>query len=195
MALLRSASIVPFYLLIVAGAAVQNFVPIPITDIIVLFGAFIMAASHESGIGVFMAAWLGNAGFAVIMYGVARYYRSRNAEPRIVRWILRGDKRAERKWAFMPVFLSCFLPVRPLLPVLAGLGTVPFWRLMLPIGVAAGLWYGGVVIVGTASGHNFGAVLRAFDEYRLHFAIAGAVLTALVLLWWIVRRRRRRAST
>ena len=190
--LLRGASTVPFYLLVIAAAAAQNVIPIPITDVMVLFAAFLMEAAHESALGVFFAAWMGNVGLAAIMYGFARYYRVRFAEPRFVRWLLRGKSRTEqRNWEPLPVLVSCFLPVRPLLPVLAGLADVAFWRVLMPITLAAGAWYGGLTAVGAFGGHNFNAVMRTFALYRTRFGILAVVLTVLAVAWWWIRRRRR----
>lgn len=190
---MRSASTVPFYLLVGAAAAVQNFIPVPITDILVLFAAFLMTAGHATGYGVFLSAWLGNVGVAAVMYGIGRYYRVEHGEPRVIRWMLRrhGDSTRPRSWQPVPVFVSCFLPVRPLLPIMGGLANVTFWRVLLPITVAAGLWYAGVVLVGSLGGHNFDAVMRTFDLYRGRFGVAAVTLTLAAALLWLVRRRRR----
>ena len=180
-----------------AAAAVQNIVPIPVADLVVLFGAFIVATHPLGWLAVFLAAWIGNAGVALLIYALARYYRSGRAEPRFVHWLLAKRDTdphaadAPRSWDLFPVFVGCFLPVRPLLPILAGLGGIPFWRLLLPVGGAAAAWYTGIVLVGSTSGRNFQAVSRAFAQYNREFTLATVALLAAAAVFWLIRRRRR----
>ncbi len=174
----------------------QNIAPIPVADIVVLFAAFLLATTHLGWLAVFLAAWLGNAGLALVLYGLARHYRVRRPESRLVRWLLRsrgsdGEQRP-RDWHVLSVFVGSFLPVRPLLPLLAGLGGVAFWRLAVPLAAAAGVWYAGIVLVGTTGGRSFGAVSRAFATYTNEFTLGVIVLTGVALAWWLVRRRRSR---
>ena len=176
------------------AAAAQNVIPLPVADLVVLFGAF-LAARYEFGwAGVFLAAWIGNAGTAAILYGMARHYRDRRPESRVVRWLLKGGNAHNgervRDWHPFHVFVASFLPVRPLLPVFAGLGGVPFWRSMLPLAAAAGAWYAGVVLVGATGGRNFPSVMRAFAAYNREFLYVTVGLVAVTVVWWWVRRRR-----
>ena len=181
-----------------AAAAVQNIVPIPLADLVVLFGAFLVATHPLGWLEVLLAAWIGNAGVAMLVYGVARFYRSGRTEPRFVRWLLArrdADARAgdaPRRWDLFSVFVGCFLPVRPLLPVLAGLGGISFWRLLLPLGGAAAAWYAGIVLVGATGGRNFQSVTRTFAAYSHEFLLATLALAVLAVVWWMVRRRRSR---
>lgn len=185
----------PFYLLVGGSAAVQNVVPIPVADLVVLFGAFLMATSFPSIAGVFLAAWLGNAGVAAIIYFVARHYRARRPQSRLVRRLLKGgdaeSPQAPRKWDPFSVFVASFLPARPLLPVFGGLGGVAFWRVVAPIGAAAAAWYTAIVLVGTTGGRNFQAVTGEFATLnRWLLWVVGALVVAAAA-WWLVRRHRR----
>ncbi len=165
-------------------------------DLIVLFAAFLLATTHLGWLSVFLAAWLGNAGLALAFYAVARHYRRRRPDARLVRWLLRArgaDSQARtRDWHVASVFVGSFLPVRPLLPILAGLRGVRVWRLAVPLAAAAGLWYAGIVLVGTTGGRSFGAVAHAFAAYTREFTIGVVVLAVVFAIWWLIRRRRRR---
>ena len=178
------------------AAAAQNVIPLPIADLVVLFGAFLAARFEFGWAGVFLAAWIGNAGTAAILYGLARRYRDRRPESRVVRWLLKGrssrDGERVSDWHPFHVFVASFLPVRPLLPVLAGLGGVSFWRLILPLATAAGAWYAGLVLVGATGGRNFPSVLRAFAAYSREFLYVTVGLVAVTVVWWWFRRRRTR---
>ncbi len=177
-----------------SAAGVQNVAPIPVADIVVLFGAFLLATTHLGWLAVFLAAWLGNAGLALVLYVVARHYRARRPNSRVVRWLLRlrgGDERL-RDWNLLSVFVGSFLPVRPILPIVAGLGGIAFWRLALPLAAAAGVWYAGIVLVGTTGGRSFGQVAATFAEYSRAFALGTGAVVVLLAIWWLARRRRSR---
>ncbi len=177
-----------------SAAGVQNVAPIPVADIVVLFGAFLLATTHLGWLAVFLAAWLGNAGLALVLYVVARHYRARRPESGVVRWLLRlrGSDPRLRDWNLLSVFVGSFLPVRPILPIVAGLGGVAFWRLALPLAAAAGLWYAGIVLVGTTGGRSFGQVTAAFAGYSRVFTLATVAAVVVVAVWWLVRRGRSR---
>lgn len=174
----------------------QNVAPIPVADIVVLFAAFLLATTHLGWVGVFLTAWLGNAGLALVIYALARHYRERRPDSRVARWLLRArgadEQQRPRDWHVASVFVGSFLPVRPLLPVLAGLGGVAFWRLAVPLAAAAGAWYAGIVLVGTTGGRSFAAVARAFATYTREFTFAVLGLTALFVMGWLIRRHRSR---
>jgi membrane protein DedA with SNARE-associated domain len=194
-ALLRSAPPLPFYLLVCAAASAQNLVPVPVADLLVLFGAFLVARAPGGWAGVLACAWIGNVGTAAGFYAAASLYRSRRSRPRILRWLLaRAGAQGEvpTRWNFWAVFLGSYLPIRPVLPVIAGLAGVRIGRLFRPLGLAAALWYVGVVSIGTLGGRDLAAVTRVFAEYERIATIA--LLTALVVAvaWWLWRRRRRR---
>jgi membrane protein DedA with SNARE-associated domain len=192
--LLRNAPPLPFYLFVGAAAAIQNAIPLPMADVAVLFAAFLVAAAHASSVAVFAAAWLGNTGGATMLYFLAGRYRNRFPRSWVVRRLLKGSgshAKELRHWDVFSVFVAAFLPVRPLLPVYAGLHHIPFWRVLLPIGLAAALWYAGVVLIGTTGGANFQAVARTFAAYNRLFTVAVIGLAAIAASWWLVRRLRR----
>lgn len=197
--LLRSAPPLPFHLLVGLAAAAQNLIPVPVTDLLVLFAAFLKAPVHGGWVGVLGCAWLGNVGLAASFYGLARLYRARRSQPPIIRWLLshlrRHGAKAPERWTIGALFVSSYLPVRPLLPVIAALAGVPLWRALVPLGLAAALWYGGVVQVGTEAGRNFDAVARAFAGYEHDATIVVGALLAAGIGWWLARRIRRDAET
>ena len=192
LALLRNESGLPFYLLVGAAAAIQNVIPIPAADVAVLLAAFLTAAVHSGSLGVFLAAWCGNTGGAAILYLLAHRYRASFPNSWLVRRLLERRRTDEpRKWDVRSVFVGSFLPVRPLLPVYAGLHHIAFWRVVLPLGLAAALWYGGVVALGTTGGQNFDVVARTFARYNRGFSIGALGVAAVAATWWLVRRRSR----
>ncbi len=107
----------------------------------------------------------------------------------------RPQTKAPVRWDLVSIFVASFLPVRPLLPVYAGLGRVAFWRLIVPVGAAAGAWYAGIVLIGVTGGKNFRTVLRAFSLYSREFTIAVLALTAVAVAWWWLRRHRRHSTS
>jgi membrane protein DedA with SNARE-associated domain len=101
---------------------------------------------------------------------------------------------ASQRWGVGAVFISSFLPVRPLLPVLGGIANIPFARVGLPIVAAAGSWYAGIVFIGMQGGKNFEAVIRSFRAYTNIFVIITIVATALYISWWLLHRNKGRSA-
>lgn len=193
--MLENAPTLPFYLLVAGAAVIQNAIPLPMADLAVLFAAFLVAATHASAVAVFAAAWAGNTGGASLLYYLAYRYRNSFPQSWLVRRVLKRrvtEGQSPRRWDLASVFVGSFLPVRPLLPVYAGLHQIAFWRVMLPIGGAAALWYAAVVLIGTTGGDNFPAVARTFASYNRVFTVVVVGLVAAAGLWWLVRRRLRR---
>jgi membrane protein DedA with SNARE-associated domain len=183
---------------VAAAAALQNVIPIPTSDLVVLFAAFLAGAGRASPVGVFLAAWIGNAVVADAIYVLARHYRSHFLGSRIGKLMMRGGNIeravAAQQWGVGAVFISAFLPVRPLLPVLGGIGNVPFWKIALPIAAAAGCWYAGIVFIGMQGGQKFEGVIRSF---RVYTKVGIAITVAATLgwfVWWLLHRNKGRTA-
>jgi membrane protein DedA with SNARE-associated domain len=178
------------YLVIGAGAAVENVVPPIPADTFVLLGAFIAASGRASPWLVFLVTWGANVGSAVGVYALARRYGSAFFERAPGRWLLR--KRQLRKiggfyerHGSVAIFFSRFLPAfRAIVPVFAGVSQVPLLRVLVPMAAASAGWYGVLVILGTTAGRNLDAILAAFDRASLVLLVVAVILIALAGRWW-----------
>jgi membrane protein DedA with SNARE-associated domain len=60
------------------------------------------------------------------------------------------------------------------------------------MGVASGLWYGGITYLAFTAGANFDALqARITSSQRWVGIIASTIVLAGLLLWWLRRRARR----
>lgn len=183
------------YIVVGAGAAVENiFPPIP-ADTFVVVGAFLSAEGRATGLGVFGVTWATNTGTALLTYALARRWGRTFLDTRPGRWLLR-PRQLERLEALYNghgakiIFFSRFLPAfRVLVPVFAGISHLAFWRTALPVAVAAAVWYGVLVYLGVVFGRNWRLILAALgDVNTILLTIAGLLAVALTVLWWRTRR-------
>ncbi len=183
------------YIVVGAGAAIENiFPPIP-ADTFVVLGAFLSAEGRATGLGVFGVTWATNTATAWLTYALARRWGRPFLRTRPGRWLLR-PRQLERLEALYKghgakiIFFSRFLPAfRVLVPVFAGISHFAFWRTALPIAGASAIWYGLLVYVGVVFGRNWRVILEALGNVNsVLVTIAGLLAVALAVLWWRTRR-------
>lgn len=191
--------LVLIYLIIGAGAAVENVVPPIPADTFVLLGAFIAARGHGNPWIVFLVTWLCNIISVAIVYFVADEYGESFFMKPIGHWLIH-PKQMEQidrfyvRWGVPAIFVSRFLPtLRAIVPVFAGVTHVPFLRVFVPVATASGLWYGFVVYVGVKAGDNWQALSNFFDRFSGVLGIvAGVIIVGLLAWWWHTRRLHRK---
>jgi membrane protein DedA with SNARE-associated domain len=185
------------YLVIAGGAAVENvFPPVP-ADTFVLLGAFLAAAGRADPWFVFFATWIANVGSAMGVYAVAWHFGESFFSTRIGHTLLNPRQLEHiggfyRRYGLGAIFVSRFLPAfRAMVPVFAGVTRVPPVRVLPPLAIASGLWYGGLVYLGAFAGHNWQAILAFFSRASLLLLSIALVLIAAFGWWWIRSRRPR----
>jgi len=184
------------YLLIAAGAAVENvFPPVP-SDVVVLVGALLADRGVLRADLVFLFAWLGNLLLGLGVYAAARVYGAGLFSTRWGRWLLRPAQ-LERMGIFyeeygtLTVLVSRFFPVfRVLVPAFAGVSKLGFWRTAIPLAVATAAWYGALIGAGILLSRNLPRLVDALQTVNLSAAVV-ALLVALLLVffWWRTRHR------
>ncbi|MGH7474663.1 MAG: DedA family protein [Longimicrobiales bacterium] len=178
------------YLLIGAGAAVENIVPPIPADTFVLFGGFLAARGRADPWLVFLATWVFNVGSALAVYGVARRHDETIRESRVGQWLL-NPHQLERiatfyqRWGTPAIFFSRFFPaLRAIVPVFAGLSDIGFFRMALPTAIASGLWYGLVVYLGAAAGRNWEAIQEQLGTVNIWLLAVAVLIIGGGLVWW-----------
>lgn len=186
------------YVVIGAGAAIENVVPPIPADTFVLVGAFLAANGRTDAWLVFLWTWLPNVASALFVYWLARHYGGaflksgvgrRLLQPRQLRQIAHFYSRLGTPAIFASRFLPAF---RAIVPVFAGISRVGFWRVALPVATASALWYGMLVYVGAAAGRNWRAVIDAFARVNSTLLAAAVILLIVVGIWWWRSRRKDR---
>ena len=185
------------YVVIAAGAAVENvFPPVP-ADTFVLLGAFLAAAGRANPWLVILFTWLANVASALGVYALAYHFGEAFFGTRVGRFLLHPRQLEQigdfyRRWGVIAIFGSRFLPaLRAMVPVFAGVTRVSVWRVLPPLAVASALWYGALVYLGTLAGGNWRAIAAFFDRASLVLGMVAGVLAVSLAAWWIHSRRHR----
>ncbi|MDT8435318.1 MAG: VTT domain-containing protein [Gemmatimonadota bacterium] len=179
------------YLLVGAGAAVENlFPPVP-SDVVVVAGAVLADRGLLDVRLVFAIAWLSNLLLALAVYLAARRYGSGIFATRWGRWLLRPAqlRRMEefyREYGTITILVSRFFPVfRVLVPAFAGVSRLGFFRTSVPLAVATGVWYAALVALGVFFSRNLDVVATALRALNTTAGLIGlGVALLLGLLWW-----------
>jgi len=183
------------YLLLASGAAVENVLPPVPADTFVLLGAFLAAAGRADPWLVLLFTWLANLIVALGVYALAFHFGEAFFGTRVGTMLLHPRQLEQiggfyRRWGVIAIFGGRFLPAfRAMVPVFAGVTRLSVWRVLPPLAIASGLWYGALVFLGTLAGGNWRAIFSFFNRASL---VLGAIATALVLAvaWWWLRSRR-----
>ena len=179
------------YLSIAVLSAFENFFPPFPSDAVIAFGSFLADRAHGSAITVFLLGWLGNVAGAGITYTLGRKFGAKaflrriekfagpDAETRI--------KRLHKKYGFMGLFVSRFLPgVRAIVPPFAGAMRLPAFKVMLSVASASGVWFGLITFLAFRAGDNWDLVERYLvrsGKVAGLVAVAIVVLAVGILLW------------
>lgn len=183
------------YLSIGLGAGFENLIPAIPADTFILFGAFLAANGRASVSTVFLVTWLSNVATAILVYWLARWYGARFFRTRIGSALLRPAQLEQiavfyAHWGVPAIFVGRFLPgFRALIPVFAGISRVRARRVVPPVALASGLWYGIVVYAGAIAGQNWRAILGVLEAWGDVLLVVALLLGLLVAYWWWRSRR------
>jgi membrane protein DedA with SNARE-associated domain len=177
------------------GAALENVVPPVPADTFVLIGAFLAESGRADPIVVFLVTWVCNVASAVGTYALARRYGQSFFRTTAGHWLLKPQQMQQigvfyERWGVPAIFVSRFLPAfRALVPVFAGVSHVPLHRVLAPMALASGIWYGAVVWLGILASRNWDAITSLFERASTGLLLVAVILLALVGVWWWRTRR------
>lgn len=185
------------YLLLGAGAALENLVPPVPADTFVLFGGFLAALGHADAMTVFWVTWGANVVSALAVYWAGYRYGKPFFGTRLGRRLLHADQletvgRFYRRWGLPVIFATRFLPgLRAVVPVFAGVTRQPAWAVALPITVASAIWYGILVWVGATAGRNWPEIVGWLEGVNRVLLVVVVAAVAAMAIWWYRSRKRR----
>jgi membrane protein DedA with SNARE-associated domain len=178
------------YIVLAAGAAVENvFPPIP-ADTFVLLGAFLAERGRADLRLVFLATWICNVASALAVYGLARKWGPGFFQHGIGHFLLRPHQmeqidRFYGRYGTPVIFVSRFLPAfRAIVPVFAGVSGVSLPRVAAPVAAASAAWYGGLIVLGSAASRNWSTIVDLFGRISVWLSILAVALIAMVAFWW-----------
>jgi membrane protein DedA with SNARE-associated domain len=186
------------YVVLGAGAAVENVIPPVPADTFVLLGAFLAARGAARLWLVFLVTWTGNVASALVVYGLARKYGKAFFNRRVGHWLLHPRQLEQislfyERWGELAIVASRFLPgFRATVPVFAGVTRLSFPRVAFPVAFASAAWYGALVFLGSLAGRNLDWITHIFTHVSGVLLWVALVLLLGVLAWWWLTRRRKR---
>jgi membrane protein DedA with SNARE-associated domain len=186
------------YLLLGAGAALENFFPPVPADTFVLIGAFIAAGGRAEVWTVFLVTWLSNALAGLMVFWMGRRFGQPFFQTGLGRHLLQPAHLRRmgsfyQRWGLAAIFLARFLPgLRAMVPVFAGVTHQRFWTVLVPMLVASGVWYGGLVWLGARAGREIPALAGGLAGTQKILLLVSLLVLALVFVWWFRTRREHR---
>ena len=187
----------PLYAMIALLAAVENIFPPAPADIAVALGAFLAGRGVMNPWLVFGLTWVANVAAASGVYALARRHGDLVARGFLGRHILTPNVVAQiarqyDRHGTYGIFLSRLLPIwRGVVMPFAGIARVPAWRALVPMALAAGLYYGALTYLVTRLGTDFETVFAAVKRVNIVLAIVAGGFV-LIIVVWLVRRRLKR---
>ncbi len=192
---LSQLSPLTIYLVIGASTLVENIFPPTPSDVAVALGGFLTQHASVAPVIVWLVAWLANVAGTIFVYLVARRHGRRFVSGPLGRRLLPADaildlERDYLRFGVVGIFFARLLPgfrsfVAPFVG-LVNLGPVPA---ILPMVLAAGLWYGFLTWAGVRLGAEWETINRFLHDLNRTLAIVAGTI-GVALLWWFWRRSR-----
>jgi membrane protein DedA with SNARE-associated domain/uncharacterized tellurite resistance protein B-like protein len=181
------------YLFVGLSTFLENAFPPAPSDFIVALGGFVSQRGGATALLVWLLAWFANMAGAFLVFITARRFGRRFLGSRLGRRLLPADaivslERGYLRLGIAGIFVSRFLPgFRVFVAPFVGLVGLPPVPAFLAMGVASGLWYGGLTWVGARLGANWEAIDTLLGHLNRTLAIL-AGLVAIAVGWWLWRR-------
>lgn len=186
----------PVGLLVLALCAFIEYVfpPFP-GDLVVVFGAFLVARRGWSAPGVFGAVTAGSLAGFMLAYFVGRGLHRAEAnwiQGRLARARPSIDRVVERfaRHGAWYLAINRFLPsVRALFFIAAGMAQLSVWKVLLFGLVSALAWNTLLFALGATAGSQWSRLERIFVTYgTVAWCVVAAVILTLSIRWWWRRR-------
>jgi membrane protein DedA with SNARE-associated domain len=168
-------------------------------DVVVLFGAFLVARRGWPLATVYLDVLLGSVIGFMLHYYVGRWLgrsESRWSSPRFQPHRRKIDRifTLFEERATLVLILNRFLPlVRSLAFLAAGMAPLPAWKVLATGLVGAAIWYAALFMLAATLGASWDTVRDGVEQWLLAggCALVGAALIATGVYLWLRRARRR----
>jgi len=160
-------------------------------------GGFLTHRSPVSAGTVWLVVWATNVTGAIGLYFVTRRWGGRFVATRLGRRLLPPQAIAAMEQEYLRfgvvgIFVTRLLPgFRSFVAPFAGLVQLPALKAILPMMLASGLWYGGLVWLGVRLGGEWATIQRVLGRINGTLGIL-ALVALMAIVVTLVRRRARR---
>jgi membrane protein DedA with SNARE-associated domain/uncharacterized tellurite resistance protein B-like protein len=177
---------------------VENVLPPVPSDAAVALGSFLSHRHVTTPLAVFLVTWTSNLlGAAAVYLAARRYGRRLFASPTGRRLLaprsLAVMEREYLRFGVIGIFISRFLPgIRAVVPPFAGLIGLGAVRTFVPMGIASGIWYGGITLIGAFIGAEWSRITALIAGVNWTLGILALGVAAGGAVWYLLRARQRR---
>lgn len=192
---------VAVYGVIALMAAVENIFPPFPADTAIALGAFLAHRGVTDPWLVFVVTFVANMAGAMLMYGLAARHAGMLFRSRFFGRFLPAEALVRVRTDYARIglpglFVGRILPgFRAVVAPFAGLMHLGPARAFVPMALASGLWYGGLIFLAAQLGNRFGDLLELLRGINLTLGIVSGLVVVCVVAWFLVRRRRRRQGS
>ena len=178
------------YLVLGAGATLENIVPPVPADTFVLLGGVLAGTNFLDPWTVFLVTWASNVTSALLVYGAGSRYGRPFFRQGVGRHLLKEGHMSRLqafydRWGPPAIFVTRFLPgFRAVVPVFAGVTKQRFLPVAAPILVASAIWYGALVWLGVGAGRNLEAIVDWISEVKRILLLIALLLAVGAGVWW-----------
>ena len=171
--------------------------PVP-SDAAVALGSFLSHRHVTTPLAVFLVTWTANLlGAAGVYLAARRYGRRLFASPTGRRLLaprsLAVMEREYLRFGVIGIFISRFLPgIRAVVPPFAGLVGLGAVRTFVPMGIASGIWYGGLTLIGAFIGAEWSRITTFIAGVNRTLGMLTLGVAAVGAIWYVLRARQRR---
>ena len=186
------------YAIVASVGLLENFVPPTPSDVVVALGAFLAQRGLTEPTTIFLVTWISNTAGLTAVYLGARHYGPRFVASRVGRLLITPAaivvvEREYLRFGLAGLVVARLLPgFRSFTAPFAGLIGLSAVRAIVPMAIASGLWYGGIVWLATRIGANWGTLSRAIANLNRSLLVLAVAAVLGILGWVVVTRGRRR---
>ncbi|MDP8236033.1 MAG: DedA family protein [Candidatus Erginobacter occultus] len=192
---LRTVDPVWIYLTVIFFAFIENLFPPAPSDVVVIVGASLLAASVWGCLPVVLLTSLASALGFMVMYFLGRYLGEKMARKGKPGWIpLEALAKSERwfeRYGYWFVAANRFLPgTRSAISFASGVLDAEPRRTFGCALLSALLWNSMIIYLGMLLGANVCLIDRYLSAYHRVIILVTAAAVAVLLIRWLVKRKR-----
>ncbi len=182
------------------GGLLENVAPPVPSDMFAALGGFLSHRTTLVPATVWLVIWSTNVGGSIALYFLTRRWGGAFVASRLGRRLLPPAAIAAMEQEYLRfgvagIFVTRLLPgFRSFVAPFAGLVQLPAAKFILPVMLAAALWYAGLIWLGVRLGGEWETIQRWLGRINGTLGIVALAALALLIATILRRRARRRAD-